>query len=78
MVILSSNDGNATKTSVENKHLGNGDSFVIIASSSRPLLLTELKKSFIVDRAAEGLVEAPLIEVNIRNEIFTAFLSSCY
>ena len=42
----------ATKTSLESKHLGNGDYLVIIASSSHPLLLTEL--------AAYGLVEAPL------------------
>ena len=31
----------ATKMSLENKHLGNGDYFVNIASSSHPLLLTE-------------------------------------
>ena len=36
----------------KNKHLGNGDYFVIIASSSHPLFLTE--------HAANGLVEAPL------------------
>ena len=42
----------ATKTSLENKHLGNGDYFVIIAYSSHPLLLTE--------HAANGLVEPPL------------------
>ena len=43
----------ATKTSLaENKHLGNSDYFVIIASSSHPSLLTE--------HAANGLVEAPL------------------
>ena len=40
------------KTSLENKHLGNGDYFVIIASSLPLLLLTE--------HAANGLVEAPL------------------
>ena len=39
------------KTSHENKHLGNGDYFVIIAFSSHPLLLTE--------HAANGLVQAP-------------------
>ena len=38
--------------SLENKHFGNGDLFVIIASSSYALLLTE--------HAANGLVEAPL------------------
>ena len=42
----------ATKTSLENKPLGNGDYFVIITSSLHPLLLTE--------HAANGLVEAPL------------------
>ena len=49
---LNSNDGTTTKTSLENKHLGNEDYFVIIASSHR-LLLTE--------HAANGLVEAPLM-----------------
>ena len=42
----------ATKTSLENKHLGNGDYFVIIGSSSPPLSQTT--------HAANGLVEAPL------------------
>ena len=42
----------AMKTSLENVHLGNGDDFVIIASSSHPLLLTE--------HAANGLVAVPL------------------
>ena len=41
----------ATKTSFGNKHVGNGDYFVIIASSSHPLLLTEC--------AANGLEEVP-------------------
>ena len=41
-----------TKTLLENKHLGIGDYFVITASSSHPLLLTE--------HAANGLVEVPL------------------
>jgi len=50
---LNSNDGTTTKTSLENKHLGNEDYFVIIASSSHRLLLTE--------HAANGLVEAPLM-----------------
>ena len=45
----------ATKTSLENKHLGNGDYFVIIASSSHLLFLTE--------HAANGLVEAPLKQI---------------
>ena len=41
----------ATKRSLEKKHFGNSDYFVIIASSSHPLLLTA---------DANGLVEAPL------------------
>ena len=41
-----------TKMSLKNKHFGNGDYFVRIASSSHALLLTE--------HAANGLVEAPL------------------
>ena len=45
----------ATKTLLGNKHLGNGDYFIIIASSSHPLLLTE--------HADNGMVEAPLEEV---------------
>ena len=51
----------ATKTSLENKHFGNSDCVVIIASSSHLLLLTE--------NAANGLVEG--VEVNIENERFT-------
>ena len=31
----------AAKTSLKNKHLGNDDYFVIIASPSHPLLLTD-------------------------------------
>ena len=57
----------ATKTSLENKHFGNGDYFVIIVSSSHPLLLTGL--------AANGLVEAPF-EINIENKRFTVVCSS--
>ena len=45
----------ATKMSLESKHLGNGNYFVIFASSSHPLLLTE--------NAANGLVEAPLKKI---------------
>ena len=41
-----------TKTSLENEHLGNDDYFVVISSSSHPLLLTE--------HVANGLVEASL------------------
>jgi len=40
------------KTSLGNKHLGNGDCFAIIASCSLPLLLLE--------HAENGVVEAPL------------------
>ena len=39
------------KKSLENKHLRNGDYFMIITSSSHPLLLAE--------HTANGLVEAP-------------------
>ena len=42
----------AIKTSLQNKHLRNGDYFVIIASSSHPLLLTT--------HAVNELVGAPL------------------
>ena len=41
-----------TKTSPKNRHLANGDYFVIIACSSHPLLL--------IEHAANGLVEATL------------------
>ena len=41
-----------TKMSLENKHFENGDYFVIIASSSPALLLTE--------HAANGMVEVVL------------------
>ena len=40
------------RMSLQNKHLGNGDYFGIIASSSHPMLLKE--------HAATGLVQAPL------------------
>ena len=50
---FSSRDSNGNKkTLIENKRLGNGDYFVIIASSSHSLLLT--------GHAANGLVNAPL------------------
>ena len=42
----------AMKTLFENKHLENGKCFVIVVSSSHPLLLIEHAKS--------GLVKAPL------------------
>ena len=44
--------GTATKTSLENKHLGNSEYFVIITSSSHPLSL--------IEHAANRLIEAPL------------------
>ena len=37
---LSSKDGNGDEKAHENNHLGNGDYFLIIASSLHPLLLT--------------------------------------
>ena len=52
---LSNNDGNGKGTSLENKHLGNGDYSMIIAPSSHLLLLTE--------HATSGLVEAPLKKI---------------
>ena len=39
--IRSMTTARATKTSLENKHLGNGDYFAIIASSWHPLLLSQ-------------------------------------
>ena len=42
----------ATKKTLENKHLRNGDHVVIMASSLHPLLVTE--------GAGNGLVEVPL------------------
>ena len=50
----------ATKTSLENKHLGNADYFTIIASSS-----------FIVDRASCNWTGRSAVEANIENERFT-------
>ena len=51
--LINSNDGMATKTSLENKHLGCGDYFVIITVIIlAPLLLTK--------QVANRLVEAPL------------------
>ena len=52
----------ATEISLENEHLGNGDYFMIIASSSHP---------FIVDRARCKWTGRSLIEVNVENERFT-------
>ena len=58
----------AKKTSLENKHLGNGDYFVIIASSSHPLLLTE--------HDANGPGRSA-VEVNIENERLIVGYSRC-
>ena len=44
--------GTATKTSLENKHLGKSEYFVIITSSSHPLSL--------IEHAANRLLEAAL------------------
>lgn len=54
------------KTSLEN--WGNCDCFVIIASSSHPLFLTEY--------AANGLARSG-IEINIENGRFTVVCSHC-
>ena len=54
--------GTATKTSLENKHLGNSEYFVIIASSSHPLSL--------IEHAANRLVEAPLKEICVFHVAF--------
>ena len=53
-----------TAASVENKQLGNGDYFVIIASSSH---------SFIVDRARCKWTGRSVVEVNTESESFTVF-----
>ena len=55
----------ATKTSLENKHLGNGDYFVIIASSSHP----------IDDRARCKGTDSNAVELNIANETLTVVCS---
>ena len=59
----------AMKTSLENKHLGDGDYFVIISSPEHPLSLAE--------HTAHGLVEAPFKAENIENETFTVVCSPC-
>jgi len=51
----------ATKMSLENKHLGNDDYFVIISSSSHHSILTEL--------AANGPVEAPLKQISTMKDL---------
>lgn len=69
---LCSNNGNGTatvtQTLLENEHLGNGDNLAIIVSSSHPLSLTE--------HAANGLLEALHVEVNVENERFTVVCCS--
>ena len=59
---LSSNEAAATKASLENKHLTNSDYFVIIASSSNPLLF---------ERARSKWTGRSAFEVNVENERFT-------
>ena len=56
--------------SLENKYLGNGDYFVIRASSSHLLLLTEY--------AANKLADRSTVEVNIENKRSTVVCSRCY
>ena len=53
------------RMSLQNKHLGNGDYFGIVASS--PMLWTE--------HAASGLVQAPLKPLYVENERFTVVCS---
>jgi len=60
---LSSIGVKATKTSLEKKHLGNGDCFAIIASSSRRLCCKWTARS--------------AVEVNVDNERFTVVCSRC-
>ena len=56
----------ATKTSLENKHLGNGDYLVIFASS------------LIFDRARGKWTDRSAVEVvNIENERFAVVCSRC-
>ena len=57
------------QTSFENKRLGNGDNFVVIASSLHPLLLAE--------HAVNGLGRGA-VEVNIENQRFTVECSRCH
>ena len=59
----------ATKTSLENKHAGNGAYFVVIASSSHPLL--------IVDGARFKWTGRSVVEVNVDDERFTVVCSRC-
>ena len=65
----------AKKTSLENKHLGNGDYFVIIASSS-DALLTTFRLEYVVDRARCKWTGKSTVEVNIEDERFTVVVRS--
>ena len=60
----------ATKMSLENKHLGNGDCFLIIISSSSVA-------SFIVDRAGGKWTAGSAVEIKIENERFTVECLRC-
>ena len=62
---ICSNDGIGN----ENKHTGNGAYFVVIASSSHPLL--------VVDRARFKWTGRSVFEVNVDNERFTVVCSRC-
>ena len=59
----------AAKTSLENKHLGTGDYFVIVASSPHPCLLTDRARCKWAGRSA--------FAVNLDNERFTVQCSRC-
>ena len=59
----------ATKTSLESKHLGNSDYFMIIDSS--------ILDSLIVHRARCEWTGTSVIEVNIENERFTVVCLRC-
>ena len=63
------------KTSLENKHLGNGDYFVITASSSHALLAT-FRLEYVVDRARCKWTGRSTVEVNIEDERFTIVVCS--
>ena len=60
---LAATTATAMKSSVENKHLGNGDCFFLA--------------SFIVDRARCKCAGGSAVEVNIENERFTVVCSCC-
>lgn len=58
-----------TKTSLENIHLGNGDHFVVIASSSHPMDFD--------NRARREWSGNIYVKANIENERFTVTCSRC-